>query len=562
MSQVQSIQIQLEGIGGVLKSKRFKVPAYQRSYAWENEHVEALLEDIREAINTKENEYFLGSLVVTGPQEQRFDVVDGQQRLTTVSLLIAAIKDKFKKDGDMEVVSSIKSDFLASTDRKSKEKESKLVLNEVDNELYQELIEDIRGVNASKYVRQSHQRLISASNAILDYIEEMCAKSKDPEEDLHEWLDYLESNLKVILVTTPDDSNAFVIFETLNDRGLELAISDLLKNYLFHKSGERIGETKNRWLNMVAVLESASEDPLVVTYLRHFSMSKYGLVREKDLFGLIKKKVTSKKLALQFSTDLSDTAKKYAALLNPDHEYWNKFGNARDSVSALNLLGMIQVRPLLLAVLEKFEPSKVATAFQKLVSVAVRFQIVGGVGGGTLERIYSETAKSVSEGKLASTDEILKAFTSMPVDAIFKQSFATVSISSISKPSLARYYLPSLEMGCNKQDPQEKVPNPDVGRVNLEHVLPQTLTETWDKLWSADDARAYQKRLGNLALMSSKGNSGVGNDSFGAKKSEYGKSQFVLTKGIAEFDTWDKQSIDSRQLEMAEIALKVWSIKV
>lgn len=558
MSQVQSIQIQLEGIGGVLKSKRFKVPAYQRSYAWEKEHVEALLEDIREAINSKESEYFLGSLVVTGPLEQRYDVVDGQQRLTTVSLLIAAIKDKFKSDEDMDVVSSIRTDFLASTDRKTREKESKLVLNEIDNELYQELIDDIRGVNASKYTRQSHQRLISAANAILEYIESMCLKSKDPEEDLHEWLDYLESNLKVIVVTTPDDSNAFVIFETLNDRGLELAISDLLKNYLFHKSGDKIGETKNRWLNMVAVLESASEDPLVVTYLRHFSMSRYGLVREKELFGLIKKKVTSKKLALQFSSDLSDTARKYAALLNTDHEYWNKFGNARDSVSTLNLLGMIQVRPLLLAILEKFEPSKVAAAFQKLVSVAVRFQIVGGVGGGTLERIYSETAKSVSEGKLTSTVEILKAFTSMPVDAIFKQSFAA---ASISKPSLARYYLRSLEMACIKHDSQEKVPNPDTGRVNLEHVLPQTLTEAWEKSWGADEARAYQKRLGNLALMSSRTNSSVGNDSFESKKDEYSRSQFVLTKNIAEFKKWNKQSIEARQLEMAEIALKVWTIK-
>jgi uncharacterized protein with ParB-like and HNH nuclease domain len=360
MSQVHNIQIQLEGISSVLKGRRFKVPAYQRSYAWEKEHVEALLEDVHEAIRSKENEYFLGSLVVTGPIGQRFEVVDGQQRLTTVSLLVAAIKDKFKKDGDMDVVSSIRSDFLASTDRKSKEKESKLVLNEVDNELYQELIEDIRGVDSGKYLRQSHQRLISAANTLLTYIEDMCAKAKDPEEELHAWLDYLETNLKVIVVTTPDDSNAFVIFETLNDRGLELAISDLLKNYLFHKSGDKIEETKNRWLNMVAVLESASEDPLVVTYLRHFSMAQYGLIREKELFGIIKKKVTSKKLALQFSTDLSDTARKYAALLNTEHEFWNKFGNARDSVSALNLLGMIQVRPLLLAIIEKFDIPKIS----------------------------------------------------------------------------------------------------------------------------------------------------------------------------------------------------------
>lgn len=424
--------------------------------------------------------------------------------------------------------------------------------------MFQELIEDIHNVDSGKFVRQSHQRLISAANSILDYIETMCSKSKDPEEELHEWLDYLETNLKVIVVTTPDDSNAFVIFETLNDRGLELAISDLLKNYLFHRSGDKIGETKNRWLNMVAVLESASEDPLIVTYLRHFSMSRYGLTREKELFGLIKKKITTKKLALQLSSDLSETARKYAALLNPDHEYWNKFGNARDSVLTLNLLGMIQVRPLLLAILEKFDPSKVAMAFEKLVSVAVRFQIVGGVGGGTLERIYSETAKSVSEGKLTSTSEILRAFTSLPVDATFKQSFAA---TSISKPSLARYYLRCLEMASVRGDSQEKVPNLDTGRVNLEHVLPQTLTANWESLWNQDEARAYQKRLGNLALMSSRSNSSVGNDSFESKKVEYGKSQFSLTKGIASFEKWDKQAIDARQLAMAEMALKVWSIK-
>ena len=133
----------------------------------------------------------------------------------------------------MEVVASVKTEFLASTDRKTKEKEPKLVLNEVDNELYQELIENIPNVDVSRFPRQSHMRLIDAAKIMFSHMENLCAKSKDAEEELHAWLDYLETNLKVIIVTAPDDSNAFVIFETLNDRGLELAISDLLKNYLF-----------------------------------------------------------------------------------------------------------------------------------------------------------------------------------------------------------------------------------------------------------------------------------------------------------------------------------------
>lgn len=559
MSQIQEIKIQLEGVSNVLKTRRFRVPAYQRSYAWEREHVEALLNDINDAIKNKEHEYFLGSVVVTGPLNQRYEVVDGQQRLATVSLLIAAIKDIFQRDGDIEVVTSVKTEFLASTDRKTKEKEPKLVMNEVDNELYQELIESIPKAASDRYSRQSHKRLLEAARTIYNYMENLCSASKDAEEDLHAWLDYLETNLKVIVVTAPDDSNAFVIFETLNDRGLELAISDLLKNYLFHKSGEKIEETKNRWLSMVAVLESASDDPLIVTYLRHFAMSKYGLVREKELFGLIKRKITSKKSALQFSSELCNTAKTYSALINTEHEFWNKYDmKVREWVAALNLLGMTQIRPLLLAILEKFSPDNVKKTFEKLVAVAVRFQIVGGVGGGSLERIYGETAKSVSETKLTTVSDIIKAFTTLPVDSAFEQAFA---VTSISKQSLARYYLRCLEDGVASEGEKERVPSKDTGRVNLEHVLPLTLNDEWQKSWNLDEARAFQRRLGNLALLSAKGNSTVGNEDFITKKSLYEKSTFHFTKSLVTYDSWDKKSIEDRQNSMAKIAVKVWSVK-
>lgn len=388
MSQIQQLNINLEGIGGVLKSRRFRVPAYQRSYAWETDHVEALLNDIKDAIDNKEREYFLGSVVVTSADNGRYEVVDGQQRLTTISLVIAAIKEIFQRDDDHEVVVSVKSDFLASTDRRTKEREPKLILNEVDNEIYQDLIESFSNVDEKKVRRQSHKRLLSAAKRCEKYLSDLCIKSKDSEEELHSWLDYIETSLKVIVVTAPDDSNAFVIFETLNDRGLELAISDLVKNYLFHKSGEKIEETKNRWLSMVSTLESASDDPLTVTYIRHFTMARYGLVRERDLFSLLKTKITSKKGSLKFSTELADAVRIYTALLNTDHEYWSDFSSdVAYSVSTFNLLGMTQIRPLLLALLDKFPPKKVSEAFKKLVPAAVRYQMVGGVGGGTLERV-------------------------------------------------------------------------------------------------------------------------------------------------------------------------------
>lgn len=557
MSQIQQLNISLEGIGAVLKSRRFRVPAYQRSYAWDVEHVEALLDDIKEAIYNKEREYFLGSVVVTSADNGRFEVVDGQQRLTTISLVISAIKEIFQHDEDHEVVVSVKSDFLASTDRRTKEREPKLILNEVDNEIYQDLIEGFDDVDEKKVRRQSHKRLVAAAKYCEKYLSDLCIRSKDSEEELHSWLDYIETSLKVIVVTAPDDSNAFVIFETLNDRGLELAISDLVKNYLFHKSGEKIEETKNRWLSMVSTLESASDDPLTVTYIRHFAMAKYGLIREKDLFSLLKTKITSKRGSLRFSTELAETVRVYTALLNTDHDYWSDFSNdVAYSVSTFNLLGMTQIRPLLLALLNKFPPKKVSEAFKKLVSAAVRYQMVGGVGGGTLERVYSDTAKAVTEEKIKTPNEVIQAFKNVPSDSAFLSAF---SIASVSKQKIARYYLRELEI-AEADGNAETIPNHDTNSVNLEHVLPTTPDPSWQKVFSEDEMRSYQKRIGNLALMSAKLNSTIGNGCFEDKKEYFRESAFSFTREIANEDIWGKASIDSRQQRMAEVAVKHWSI--
>ena len=557
MSQIQQISINLEGVGSVLKGRRFKVPAYQRSYAWEVDHVEALLDDMREAINNKEKEYFLGSIVVTATEDNRLEVVDGQQRLTTISLIILAIKEIFRIDEDHDVVVSLKSDFLASTDRRTKEREPKLILNEVDNELFQDLIEDYDKTKKKKPRRQSHKRLMSAANFCFEYFSQLCEKSKDSEEELHTWLDYIETALKIIVVVAPDDSNAFIIFETLNDRGLELAISDLVKNYLFHRSGEKIEETKNRWLSMVSTLESASDDPLIVTYIRHFSMAKYGLVREKDLFSLLKKKITSKRGALKFSTELAETVRIYSALINTDHDYWSEFpSDAKTSVATLNLLGMTQIRPLLLSILANFPAKSVSDTFKKLVSVAVRYQLVGGVGGGSLERLYSETAKSISEKNVTSTSQVISALKTVPSDSAFKAAFR---IASISKQKLARFYLRELEIASASIN-SETVPDIDPNKVNLEHILPANPSDEWCSEFSDEDFRSYCNRLGNLAIMASRINSSLGNNAFPSKRDAYRGSSFHFTKMIYTETEWTKQAIEKRQDAMSEVAIKYWTL--
>ncbi len=150
----------------------------------------------------------------------------------------------------------------------------------------------------------------------------------------------------------------------------------------------------------------------------------------------------------------------------------------------------------------------------------------------------------------------MEAFKSLPSDSAFQAAF---SIATISKQSLARFYLRSLEEGLASPN-EEQTPSSDTGKVNLEHVLPATPTPEWEALFSKDEFRAYQKRLGNLAIMASKLNSKAGNDSFPEKCKMYSQSSFYFTKIIKDQPTWNKVSIENRQAEMAKVAVKVWSV--
>ena len=552
------IAIKLDGVGHILKDNKLRVPAYQRSYSWLEDNVNDLLFDIRSAFTSLDEEYFLGSCVLTGTDGDYLDVVDGQQRLTTVVILIAAIRDFFKERGDDKSAQAIERDFIATLARRGGDLEPRLRLNEIDNQIFQECIVEGRTNLSFTPNKSSHQRILEAKKLAQNFVAELANNSRKTDEYLHNWIDYLETNVKVIVVQTPDDSNAFVIFEALNDRGLDLAISDLIKNYIFQKSGDKIEEAKHKWMLTCGVLEGVSDEPLLVSYLRNFCSARYGIVREKELFGFIKKKVSTKKLAMEFASDLYESSKRYAALINVDHELWTSFQpDVKESAHTLNVLGMTQIRPLFLAVLEKLAKKEVEKLAPKLVSMAVRFQVVGGSGAGALERLYSDAAKKISECKLTTAQEIVRSITNVPTDIEFHQAFLQFSVS---RTNLARFYLRSLETISSGDVGSQQQPSTNTNRVNLEHVLPQNPSGSWGSTFSLDQAKTYYKRLGNLALLSTKLNGEVGNVKFADKKPAYLSSPFVLTREIGEAVDWNVTQIELRQKRLADLAVHLWKL--
>ena len=560
MSKLEKIDIDLIGIGRALLNKNLAVPMYQRSYAWEEKHVTDLFQDISKSIADGDSEYFLGSIVTTKNESDRPEVADGQQRLATTTILLAAIRDHFYNIGDKARAYTITSTFLHKQDLATLSVIPKLKLNDADNEFFLKRIltdpdSEDRAIFPSK---PSHIKIDNAAKLAKKHTKTI-ADLPNFTERLAQLVNFIQDSIKVIWVSVTDDSNAFTIFETLNDRGLSLAISDLLKNYLFGIAADRLPEVQQRWLSTVGTLEAIDNEEILVTYIRHWWSSKHGLVREKDLYEHIKKHVKNKLNALEFASELSKNAKLYVAILNTGHEIWQTYGTtAQQHMETLNLMRMIQIRPLLLSIFDKFEVKDVKKTLRMMVSWVVRFLITGGLGGGTLENHYSQRAREIRENSICTSDELVEKLRNIiPSDTQFKASFIT---ATVSKQYLARYYLRVLENQVKGNSEPELIPNDNQEIVNLEHILPQNPSSTWSHI-SEDDHSAYIKRFGNLALLQTKINTEAGNDSFAFKKPFLKKSEFNLTSMIAKHESWNIDTITKRQEFLSELAVKAWPIK-
>ena len=228
--EISKLTIDLDGIGHTVSDNKLSVPLYQRSYAWEESHVTDLYDDLLTSIRNSEDEYFIGSIVISSGDD-RDEVVDGQQRLATISIFIAAIRDYFVNSDDPERAEDIQNQYLSSRDRRSQEVIPNLKLNNNDNNFFYNRI-ILNPAISVESAKASHDRLIKAFSIAKKKVNAYASATGNPTESLLDLCDFIDEHLKVILVKVPNHANAFTIFETLNDRGLELAISDLLKNFL------------------------------------------------------------------------------------------------------------------------------------------------------------------------------------------------------------------------------------------------------------------------------------------------------------------------------------------
>lgn len=546
------------GIGSIFKSFRLRVPPYQREYAWEIEQVQQLYEDLSRA-KSELSDYFLGTIVTIRVKDGAYlEIVDGQQRLTTTALLIAAIRDLQKELGQTEtVIESINNDYLSSFDRLTNSRVAKLTLNIDDNAFFEGLLSN----TPIPTTRESHDRLQAAYKEAIKHSKKLIStfSKADQASVLNEWLEFLEKGASVILVETEDGSKAFKMFETLNDRGLKTSQADLVKSYLFGESGKRLSESQSRWSSMKDNLEEINDDDRAINFLRHSLIAAKKFVRAEEVYEYVQTQIRGESNSVAFVSSLEKNSRAYVATFQPNSSHWKGYSmSATRALATFNMFNLKPIRPLLLALALEFRPKNFEKAIKLLLSISVRLVIAGKTRSGVIEQTVASAALSVSKKTITTPTQLKSSLKGIIVtDQEFEEEFAK---ARVSKSELARYYLRALESANDNETEPWFVQNDDASEITLEHILPSNPKGSdWNE-FDEEEQRLYTRRIGNLCLLQKSGNGNAGNLAFSDKRSTYNNSPLALTAQIGRNKKWTPNDIVNRQLELSKLATKAWPI--
>ncbi len=513
------------------------MPPFQRAYSWESEQIGDFWSDLEEAHKASVKrvpEYFLGTIVLTPGEKGEHVVIDGQQRLPTTTMLLAAIRNVASERQDQDLVGEVRQ-YLSSLDLKTREHTPRLRLNREDDDFFRGYVVESPGSVRPAPGRESHRRIQRAFDDLNGRLRKaVLAAGDDWPTMLGEWVSLLASGALVITLTVPDEGHAYRIFETLNDRGLDLTTADLLKNYLFGQAGDRLDSVQQAWSEAQVILASPREG-LFKRFLRHYWIGRYGLVRDRELYDAIRKRIKGSRKAYELADGLRKGSRLYSAIVNRDHEYWNEFGaESQKQIDTLFRFGLEQNRPLLLAAMERLDKPELKRILSALVSWSVRGLVVGGIG---VQDVYNELLPII------------------PSDETFRSAFSTYSPPS---NQLARYYLLAIEHRLIGDKEPEFVPNADADQVNLEHVLAKNAVPGEWPRFAGEQLSDWAGRLGNQVLLKKSDNEKIGNKPFGKKREVFSRSKFKLTSKVGRKSEWSPAAIDQRQGELATMAVVVW----
>lgn len=540
----------------------FRIPGYQRPYAWTTDQAQELLDDLltfMQAAGGPVEEmppYFLGSIVLIKDEAApQADVVDGQQRLTTLTILLAAIRASVSEPSASDLTKLIYekgSAILGTKDR------FRLTLRDRDSEFFQTYIQKEDGV--SKLLKLNGELTDSQHNIRANTALYANSLAKLPEADRLRLAQFAVTRCYLVVVATPDLDSAYRIFSVLNSRGLDLAPTDILKSEIIGgiPAAQREIYTK-KW-------EDSEEDLGRETFTDLFSHIRMVYRRLKPKGTLLKEfkdHVTEAKQPAQFIDQvLIPMAKAFEELIDASYESTAHAETVNEHLKWLNRLEFNDWVPPALAFTTRHrgDPAAMAAFFRDLERLGYALLIMKSGINDRIDRFSRLTGAIINGSNLHDATsplqltQIEQYLVYTALDGMFYETYAARARTTI----LLRIDT-LLSGGGAKYDYQT---------ITVEHVLPQNppAASKW-LTWFADPKDRYQwvHKLGNLALLTRKKNSAASNYDFDKKKQSYfaqgGVSPFVLTTQVLSKSEWTPAIVAARQAELLALLEKHWQLK-
>lgn len=548
---------------------RYRVPSFQRDYSWRDEEWDDLWADMLDVTSENgETAHYMGYLVLQSHDNKSFDIIDGQQRITTLSIVILAglafLKERIEADdsvvNNQRRLDQLRNSYIGYLDPVTLVSNAKLGLNRHSNDFYQNYLVPLerlpkRGITAASRL------LGQAFEWFLHKIHHQFKDASDPGMALAAFVDKLVDRLFFTVITVTDELNAYKVFETLNARGVRLSSTDLLKNYLFSvvsdggKATADLDVLENLWERIIGYLgkENFSE------FLRFYWNGRQRAVRKAELFKAIRKNIRDREDAFKLVQSLSRSSEYYAALRDPSDSRWSM--EEGEWLRLLHLFGVRQPLVVLLVAYDAYFETKredFRKVLRSLLVISVRYNVIGSKQANEQESIYNHVALQAHLQTYQSVTELIKALRPVYVDDKgFKADFSSKSLrtSSSRNKKVVRYLLFEIEKQITQRDFDR-----ESAAYNLEHVLPENPSDAWSYLDELSQERMMY-RIGNMTLMKTKPNQRLGNSNYEAKREVYRDSDFQITRSIAEnYDVWEEKVVDARQLQLAKKACTIWKI--
>lgn len=539
----------------------FQIPGYQRPYSWELEQFDQLFEDIRLAMDSGEDHYFLGSVILQTQKQEHdgsglYDVVDGQQRLTTLTILMAVMRDLAANPKAQDTLHS--KIFQEEDEYENTPEEVRLSVRDKDRNFFKKYVLSRGGTVAvlsadTKLLSESQKRIIEA---VKTFRKKFAVNDSTDQKLLDSMIKFILNNCIFVYVKTGSFTSAYRLFSVLNDRGMPLTTSDLLKSTNLGAIPQTDREFyQQTWENIEEELGRDELDKLFghirTIYTRE--KARKSIIDEYEQIIFDRDKGLKGKAFIDNLSEVADIYKEHIinANVNAKHvPFYNLMSLMRDFIPNSDWI------PAYIAFAQKFSDLQMQYKFlvklEKLIVVNWLLEVTPTVRILEMNRLISVIDTATDVVQIFNNE--LFDLTEYNDDVL-----QSLKLPNFYRKKFCKYILLRLDMYSHDNT---NIMKTYTGTISVEHVLPQTPSKDWLAVFTEDERNQWTHRLGNLILLSHAKNASANNRSFADKLTKYyakGLSDFTLTKQISNYSNWDPSIVEKRHNELISIAEKIWA---